>query len=65
MRLATLCLLCSIAYGEETPCVCQEATNGARPGETVEQRAERLRTALRLTEAEMRVNTLAKRKGRK
>ncbi len=63
-----LCLLCSIAYGEETPCVCQEATNGAREGEPIEQRvvrhereASEKATALRLAKAELAV----RKRGRK
>lgn len=62
-----LCLLCSIAYGEETQCTCPEAMDGARPGETLEDRIARLErereekdVALRLARAEAKV-----RKGRK
>lgn len=36
--------------------ICDEPANGARPGESLEARHERLKTALRLTEAEIRVN---------
>jgi hypothetical protein len=63
MRPLVLCLLCSIAYGEETPCTCPAPTNEARPGETVEQRIARLETALRLSKAEAKV--AAARKGRR
>jgi hypothetical protein len=69
MKPLVLCLLCSIAYGEETPCTCPpDATNGAREGETLEARIARLEresaakaTALRLARAEAKVA----RKGRR
>jgi hypothetical protein len=63
MRPLVLCLLCSIAYGEETSCVCPEGTNGYRPGEALEQRITRLEreaeekaVALRLARAELIAN---------
>lgn len=42
------------------PCVCP--TDGAREGETIEQRVERLETELRLAKAEARVNRKRKTK---
>jgi hypothetical protein len=41
-------------------CVCREPENGARPGESLEARAERLERAWRLTRAEVRVNNTRK-----
>ena len=43
-----------------TQCVCREPENGARPGESLEARAERLERAFRLTRAEVRVNNTRK-----
>jgi hypothetical protein len=55
----TAWLVFELALATAPVCVCEPApvpTNGARPGEDVDARIERLRTALRLSEAERVVN---------
>jgi hypothetical protein len=54
--LAALLLVCAFARGAETPACITESSSGARDGESLEQRIDRLETQLRLSKAERYVN---------
>lgn len=60
---AALLTFGAFSYAAETPNPerrCDEASDGARPGETLTARIERLETQLRLSRAELAVNRRGK-----
>lgn len=59
LAMATLGSMATATESPEpkpTECACREPANGARPGETLDQRAIRTEREWRLTQGEIRVN---------